>query len=205
MHVEIKMKTTLFNLVEDLVTAKNNYKEINISGIKTNSNNVIPGDLFIAVSGNNLDGHDFIDHAISNGANAVITNGRDMNIFPIPQIKVANPRKAVSQISSKLFGNPSEDLIVIGITGTNGKTTTAYLIAEALKNAGYKTAQIGTTGVIADGFSINNTLTTPDAFTLQNLLYKFKAQGFTHVVMEVSSHALDQYSCLLYTSPRPRD
>ena len=116
-----------------------------------------------------------------------------MNISPIPQIKVANPRKAVSQISSKLFGNPSEDLIVIGITGTNGKTTTAYLTAEALKNAGFKTAQIGTTGVIAEGFSHDKTLTTPDAFTLQNLFYRFKTQGFTHVVMEVSSHALDQY------------
>ena len=187
------MKATLFKLVENLVIAKNSYKEINISGIKTNSDKVIPGDLFIAISGNKFDGHDFIDHAISNGANAVITNGRDMDISPIPQIKVANPRKAVSQISSKLFGNPSEDLIVIGITGTNGKTTTAYLTAEALKSAGYKTAQIGTTGVIADGFSINKTLTTPDAFTLQNLFYKFKSQGFTHVVMEVSSHALDQY------------
>ena len=187
------MKTTLFKLVEDLVIAKNSYKQINISGIKTNSDKVIPGDLFIAIPGQDFDGHDFIDHAIDNGANAVITNGRDMNISPIPQIKVANPRKAVSQISSKLFGNPSESLIVIGITGTNGKTTTAYLKAEALKNAGYKTAQIGTTGVIAEGFSLNKTLTTPDAFTLQNLFYKFKIRGFTHVVMEVSSHALDQY------------
>ena len=187
------MKTNLYKLVQGLVTAKNSYKEINISGIKTNSDKVIPGDLFIAVQGHKFDGHDFIDHAIRNGATAVITNGRDMNIFPVPQIKVANPRKAVSQISSKLFGNPSADLIVIGITGTNGKTTTSYLTTEALKKAGYKTAQIGTTGVIAEGFSRNKTLTTPDAFTLQNLFYKFKGQGFTHVVMEVSSHALSQY------------
>ena len=130
----------------------------------------MPGDLFIAVNGSNFDGHDYIDQAINNGAMAVITNGRNMNIDPIPQIKVANPRKAVSHVSSKLFGNPSEDLTVIGITGTNGKTTTAYLTTQALNNAGYKTAQIGTTGIIAEGFDQIKTLTTPDAISLQNLL-----------------------------------
>ena len=187
------MNNSLFSLVEDLVKVEKSYKEINISGIKTDSKKVLPGDLFIAVNGNNFDGHDFIDQAINNGARAVITNGRDMNIDPIPQIKVANPRKAVSHVSSKLFGNPSEDLTVIGITGTNGKTTTAYLTTQALNNAGYKTAQIGTTGIIAEGFDQIKTLTTPDAISLQKLFYKFKKLGFTHVVMEVSSHALDQY------------
>ena len=187
------MNNSLFSLVEDLVKAEKSYKEINISGIKIDSKKVLPGDLFIAVNGNNFDGHDFIDQAIKNGAMAVITNGRNMNIDPIPQIKVANPRKAVSHVSSKLFGNPSEDLTVIGITGTNGKTTTAYLTTQALNNAGYKTAQIGTTGIIAEGFDQVKTLTTPDAISLQNLFYKFKKLGFTHVVMEVSSHALDQY------------
>ena len=187
------MNNSLFSLVEDLVQANKSYKKINISGIKTDSKQVTPGDLFIAVPGENSDGHDFIDQAIDNGASAVITNGREMNIDPIPQIKVANPRKAVSHVSSKLFGNPSKDLMVIGITGTNGKTTTAYLTAQTLINAGYKTAQIGTTGIIAEGFEQTKTLTTPDAINLQNLFSKFKALGFTHIVMEVSSHALDQY------------
>ena len=136
------MNNSLFSLVEDLVQANKSYKKINISGIKTDSKQVTPGDLFIAVPGENSDGHDFIDQAIDNGASAVITNGREMNIDPIPQIKVANPRKAVSHVSSKLFGNPSKDLMVIGITGTNGKTTTAYLTAQTLINAGDKTAQI---------------------------------------------------------------
>tara|TARA_X000001036_G_scaffold433051_1_gene469998 strand:+ start:18140 stop:19591 length:1452 start_codon:yes stop_codon:yes gene_type:complete len=185
--------TTLYNLVDNLVIAKNSYKKINISGVKINSSKVKPGDLFIAISGQNFDGHDFIEQAIRNGANAIITNGRDMNIDPIPQIKVANPRKAASQISSKVYDDPSKDLIVIGITGTNGKTTTAYLTTQALKNAGYKTAQIGTTGIIAEGFIQNKTLTTPDALTLHSLFYKLKNQNFSHVVMEVSSHALEQY------------
>ena len=83
------MNNSLFSLVEDLVKAEKSYKEINISGIKIDSKKVLPGDLFIAVNGNNFDGHDFIDfidQAIKNGAMAVITNGRNMNIGPIPQI-----------------------------------------------------------------------------------------------------------------------
>ena len=187
------MSKSLFHLVEDLIEPDSSYKNINIHGIKTDSNKVLPGDLFIAVPGTNFDGHDFVDQAICNGASAVITNGRDMNIDPIPQIKVANPRKAASLVSSKLFNSPSKDITVIGITGTNGKTTTAYLIANALKNAGYKTAQIGTTGIIAEGFDQKKTLTTPDAISLQELFFEFKTLGFTHIVMEVSSHALDQY------------
>ncbi len=187
------MNKSLFYLVEDLIEPKASFKNINISGIKTDSNEIHPGDLFVAIPGMKYDGHDFVKQAISNGASAVITNQRDMNIDPIPHIKVASPRRAVSIVSSKLFNNPSKDITVIGITGTNGKTTTAYLIANSLNKAGYKTAQIGTTGIIAEGFDQRKTLTTPDAINLQKLFFKFKNSGFTHVVMEVSSHALDQY------------
>tara|TARA_B100000287_G_scaffold430696_1_gene486443 strand:+ start:205 stop:1674 length:1470 start_codon:yes stop_codon:yes gene_type:complete len=193
MFGEIKMNQSLFNLVEDLIEADDSYKNIIISGVQIDSNKVLPGDLFIAIQGNNFDGHDYVDQAIYNGASAVITNGREMDISPIPQIKVANPRKAVSIVSSKLFNFPSKDMSVIGITGTNGKTTTAYLIANSLNAAGYKTAQIGTTGVIAEGFNQKKTLTTPDAISLQKLFFDLKNSGFTHIVMEVSSHALDQY------------
>ena len=103
------MNKSLFYLVEDLIDADDSYKNIDISGIKIDSNKVLPGDLFIAVSGENFDGHDFIHQAIINGASAVITNGRSMNIDPIPQIKVSNPRRAISHVSSKLFNNPSKD------------------------------------------------------------------------------------------------
>ncbi len=187
------MSHSLYHLVNDLVEADHSYRDIKISGIKTDSNKVIPGDLFIAINGKNFDGHDFIEQAIYNGASAIITNGRNIKIKQVPQIRVANTRKAVSHVSSKLFNNPSEDLIVIGITGTNGKTTTSYLIANTLKKAGYRTAQIGTTGVIAEGLNQSKTLTTPDAVTLQKLFFQLKTSGFTHIVMEVSSHALDQY------------
>tara|TARA_B100000579_G_scaffold428529_1_gene438842 strand:+ start:491 stop:1942 length:1452 start_codon:yes stop_codon:yes gene_type:complete len=187
------MKIDLFTLVRDLIKADYKYKDITISGIKTNSKQVLPGDLFVAVKGTNFDGHDFINQAIKNGATAVITSNHYININSILQIKVPNTRKAVSHLSSIFYGNPSKDLIIIGITGTNGKTTTAYLTTKVLINAGYKTAQIGTTGVIAHGFNDKSTLTTPDAISLQRILNKLKAKQFTHVVMEVSSHALDQY------------
>ena len=187
------MNKSLFYLVEDLIKPEASFKNISISGIKTDSNKIIPGDLYVAVQGINFDGNDFVQQAISNGASAVITNRRDLETNLVPQIKVVNPRKAVSILSSKFFNDPSKDITVVGITGTNGKTTTAYLITNALINAGYKTAQIGTNGVIAEGFDQKITLTTPDAISLQKLFFKFKKLGFTHVVMEVSSHALHQY------------
>ena len=187
------MKSNLFTLVKDLIKADKKYKSITISGIKTDSKQVAPGDLFIAVKGANFDGHTFINQAINQGAKAVITNDHCNNIDSIPQIRVSNTRKAVSHISSIFYGNPSKDLIIIGITGTNGKTTTAYLTTEALINAGYKTAQIGTTGVIAKGLNEKLNLTTPDAISLQRILNKLKTNKFTHIVMEVSSHSLDQF------------
>ncbi len=113
------MNKSLFYLVEDLIKPENSYKNIDISGIKTDSNKVLPGDLFVAVQGMKFDGHDFVKQAISNGASAVITNGRDADIDPIPQIKVANPRREASIVSSKLFNSPSKDVTVIGVTGTN--------------------------------------------------------------------------------------
>ena len=187
------MNNSLFHLVEDLIDPHISYKNIKISGVKTDSNKVLPGDLFVAVPGTNFDGHDFVKQAIFNGASAVITSREGVHTDFVPNIKVSNPRKVVSHVSSKLFHNPSEDITVIGITGTNGKTTTAYLISNTLKKAGFKTAQIGTTGIIAEGFKQKKTLTTPDAINLQELFLNFKNLGFTHVVMEVSSHALDQY------------
>ena len=106
------MSKSLFHLVEDLIEPDSSYKNINIHGIKTDSNKVLPGDLFVAVQGMKFDGHDFVKQAISNGASAVITTGRDMDIGPIPQIKVANPRRATSLVSSKLYNYPSKDIIV---------------------------------------------------------------------------------------------
>lgn len=165
----------------------------NVTGVTMNSKDVKEGNIFVAIKGIDQDGHDFIGQAIESGASAIITNGRDMGKLSVPQIKVANPRRAASIIAAEFYEHPSSDLIVIGITGTNGKTTTASLTKSILDHAGHKTAQIGTLGLIADGIDHIETLTTPDAISIQRIFAELKTEGFTHIVMEVSSHALDQY------------
>jgi len=165
----------------------------NVTGVTMNSKDVKEGNIFVAIKGIDQDGHDFIGQAIESGASAIITNGRDMGKLSVPQIKVANPRRAASIIAAEFYEHPSSDLIVIGITGTNGKTTTASLTKSILDHAGHKTAQIGTLGLIADGIDHMETLTTPDAISIQRIFAELKTEGFTHIVMEVSSHALDQY------------
>ena len=192
MYPDTKVRKNLKTLIKDLHPENIEQSDIMISGIETNSKNVSNGDLFIAINGNTQDGHVYITDAIKNGASAAISNEKIINDFDKPVINVENTRKAASIISSRFHDNPSNDLTIIGITGTNGKTTTAYLIKECLDCAGFKTAQIGTTGVIAEGYKQEKTLTTPDAVTIQKLLKNLVNDGFSHVVMEVSSHALHQ-------------
>tara|TARA_B100000029_G_scaffold144282_3_gene139491 strand:+ start:5207 stop:6655 length:1449 start_codon:yes stop_codon:yes gene_type:complete len=187
------MTKSLHTIVQTLVPPSQDIPDVAISGIKLNSAQVEKGDLFIAISGTKQDGHDFIHDAIHSGATAVISNGRDMGELSVPQVVVANPRRAASIVAAEFYGHPTKDLTVIGITGTNGKTTTASLLYSILKEAGHKTAQLGTIGLIADNFSQDATLTTPDAVSLHQTFSELRDADFSHIVMEVSSHALDQY------------
>tara|TARA_B100001123_G_C15323760_1_gene1028812 strand:+ start:1132 stop:2577 length:1446 start_codon:yes stop_codon:yes gene_type:complete len=186
------MNKTLKSLTRKLMRSET-VPDISISGLKFNSAHISKGDLFMAIPGNIHDGHDYIHDAIANGASAILSNGRDLGALQIPQIKVANPRRAASLIAAEFYDHPSRDLQITGITGTNGKTTTTFLLASILSHAGQKTAQIGTLGLIAEGFEQIKSLTTPDAISIQKILSDLKYMGFSHVVMEVSSHALDQY------------
>ncbi len=182
----------LKELVKDIVQDYDSIPKIEINDICTHSEEVTNGSLFVAMYGKNFDGHDFIQKAIEKGASAIISNGRDIGILPIPNIKVANPRLAASKIAAEYYGNPSKKLKVIGITGTNGKTTTASIVYNILKSGGIKCAQLGTLGVIADGFISEKTLTTPDPIKLHKIFSDFLKKEFSHIIMEVSSHALDQ-------------
>ena len=185
------MNRTLDQLVKGIIP-ENEVPAIPIHGITAHSAQVNPGHLYIAIHGTNLDGHDFIPQAIDNGAAAIITNGRDVGQLPVPQIKVANPRRAASFTAAEYYGHPSKEMTVIGITGTNGKTTTAGLVSAMLKAAGEKVAQIGTLGTVAEGYPQEKTLTTPDPIALHKVLFDLRQDGFTHIVMEASSHAIDQ-------------
>jgi len=187
------MTVPLNQLVQGMIADPRDVPTVPIEKICLHSKDVKPGDLYIAIHGSSMDGHDFIPDALANGASAVITNGRDVGTFPVPQIKVSNPRKAASYIAAKFYGHPSRHLHVIGITGTNGKTTTATLIHSILKESGFKTAQLGTLGVIAEGHRQGKTLTTLDPVNLQKLFRELVDDHFTHIVMEVSSHAIHQY------------
>ena len=185
------MNRTLDQLVKGIIP-ENEVPAIPIHGITAHSAQVNPGHLYIAIHGTNLDGHDFIPQAIDNGAAAIITNGRDVGQLPVPQIKVANPRRAASFTAAEYYGHPSKEMTVVGITGTNGKTTTASLVSAMLKAAGEKVAQIGTLGTVAEGYPQEKTLTTPDPIALHKVLFDLHQDGFTHIVMEASSHAIDQ-------------
>jgi UDP-N-acetylmuramoyl-L-alanyl-D-glutamate--2,6-diaminopimelate ligase len=183
----------LNKLLKQVIPTAEHISDVHINGLSIDSRTTEKGNLFVAIPGIDLDGHNYIQHAIKKGAVAVITNGRDVGTLPVPQIKVANPRRAVSLIAANYYGHPTRQLTVIGITGTNGKTTTASLIHSIFSTANIKIAQMGTFGLIAEGFITKRDLTTADSITLHRQFSKLLENDFTHIVMEVSSHALDQY------------
>jgi len=160
-----------------------------INAISNNSKKITSGDLFFAIRGTQTDGHQYISQAIQNGAIAIVTE-EYREIINIPQIVVSNGRSALSTAAANYYDNPSNKLTIIGVTGTNGKTTTVYLL-----NATLKTAKIGCGSIGTLGYSINDkffplNLTTPDSLQLQQILSKMVNEKVDVVVMEVSSHAL---------------
>lgn len=159
-----------------------------ISSIHYKAQDVKKGGLFVAIPGFVSDGHDFIDTAIENGASAVMTQRPVQKDTII--IEVENTRKALAAISSRFYGNPSEKLVVIGITGTNGKTTITFLLESILSAAGHKVGVIGTINYRYAGKAFENPRTTPESLDLQRIMSEMLQQGITHVIIEVASHAI---------------
>ena len=186
------MKRYLHKLVSGLVSNLEAIPQIPIYGLSSDSRAIQKGFVFIAVPGTQLDGHNFIDQALKNGAVAVITDSRDLADLPVPRIRVNDPRRAESLIAADFYDHPSKALTVIGVTGTNGKTTTSFLINSILSTNGIKSALLGTLGVFAGDSSQGKSLTTLNASNLQKLFADILSNGYTHAVMEVSSHALHQ-------------
>lgn len=172
------------------------YKKQNDSEIKkvsNNSKNLDGADTFAAIKGNVLDGHTFIDDAISKGAKTIIHTEDVDYKESINYIKVDDARKVVSEISNILQGNPSHQMTVVGVTGTNGKTTTTSMIYFLMKEIYGKATNIGTDGVYINGERFGETSnTTPDIFFVNEMLNKSLDQASTHVAIEASSHGLDQ-------------
>lgn len=162
---------------------------INISDVKIDSFAVTENDLFICLNGNNFDGHDFIKQAINYGATAVITE-RKLPIS-ITQVVVENSRIAMSVIAANFYNHPDKKMKLIGVTGTNGKTTTTHIIKKILDVAGVKAGLIGTLGAFYGQTRVEPTLTTPDPLSLYKILNDMYMDGVKVVAMEVSAHALD--------------
>ena len=165
--------------------------DICIKDISINSKNIKKGGLFAAVKGFRADGHDFVDEAVRNGAIAVITN-KKMNTGPeAAQIVVEETRGVLPIISKNFFGDPSKSLKIIGITGTNGKTTTCYIIDSILKSAGLKTSMITTYRSYIDRKEVKLDRTTPESIDLQRFFAESVKSGVQFASMEVSSHSVD--------------
>ncbi|TYP54947.1 UDP-N-acetylmuramoyl-L-alanyl-D-glutamate--2,6-diaminopimelate ligase [Thermosediminibacter litoriperuensis] len=164
--------------------------DIEISSIAYDSRKVEKGSLFIAIQGFKLDGHDYIREAVSNGAVAVIGEKEVDLSEDVLYIKVKNSRKALSEVSSLFFGKPAERLNVIGVTGTNGKTTTTYLIKAILDEAGYSTGVVGTIGIRIKDRLLPAERTTPESLELNQIFSEMLKEGVEYVAMEVSSHSL---------------
>jgi len=165
--------------------------DVAIGGCTCDSRRIRPGDLFVALEGHQCDGHDFLAEAIRRGCAAVLSQ-RPAAECHLPWCVVSNARESFARLCQALAGNPSRQLKLIGVTGTNGKTTTSCLIAGVLKAAGRDVGLLGTLGYLDGRVVEPSTHTTPPADRLATLLARMVHNGCSHAVMEVSSHALDQ-------------
>lgn len=170
--------------------------DVSITGLQYDSRKIDKGNLFIANKGEKFDGHQFLESAFSKDSVAAIVDAE----YLIPEslksktiIKVPNTRQALAILSKNWFNDPSKEVNVIGVTGTNGKTTITYLLKSIFSKAGYRTGLIGTTGILINDRLIPTTHTTPESLELNSLLSQMRKEKVKYVFMEVSSHSLDQH------------
>lgn len=165
-----------------------------ITGITADSREVMPGSVFVAIKGLNTDGHRFIDQAVNQGASAILCTElpveRKENVI---YLKTENSAKALGTMAANFYGHPSKKLQLIGITGTNGKTTVATMLYDAFTELGFQCGLIATTENRIANKKLATQFTTPDALSLNRLLREMVDSGCTHAFMEVSSHALHQH------------
>ena len=167
-----------------------------VKNIDSNSKNIKEGDMFIAIKGFNVDGHQFVNDAIAAGAKVVmVEEGCDLKAIKLPAdvtlIMAKDTREALAICSCNFYGNPSRKFKLIGVTGTKGKTTTTFMIKEILEKAGNKVGLIGTIATYINGkMMFESSRTTPESIELQRIFAQMVEQGVEYVVMEVSSQSL---------------
>lgn len=161
--------------------------ELSVAAVRYDSRAVRPGDVFVAIRGFATDGHQYIDKALAQGACAVVCEEAPEGV---PAVVVEDSRKALAEISANYFGHPADGMVMIGVTGTNGKTTTTYLIKHILEACGHKVGLIGTNQNLIGDTVLETERTTPESCELHALFAQMREAGCTHAVMEVSSHSL---------------
>lgn len=184
----------LSELLEDVkILESHGNLEALVSSPSLNSKNIEPHSVFVAIDGNVLDGHSFINEVIEKGATAIV-HEKDIEEFKpgVTYIKVADTHSAIGIITSNFYDNPSRKLKLIGVTGTNGKTTTATLLHQLFRDLGYKAGMIGTVVNKINDSSYEALRTTPDPVTLNKLLALMVDDGCEYCFMEVSSHAVNE-------------
>ncbi|MHC1695062.1 MAG: UDP-N-acetylmuramoyl-L-alanyl-D-glutamate--2,6-diaminopimelate ligase [Eubacteriales bacterium] len=181
----------LSELISRIKVLKTNVDlDTDISGISSNTSGVSKGHAFVCIRGTRTDGHIYARDARDKGAAAVFVETLPHD-EDIPYVQVENTRMAITLLWMAWYGNPADSLNIIGITGTNGKTSVSYMLKAILEEAGYKTAVLGTINYIVDGVASEASLTTPDPDALAALFRRIKDCGTDYVIMEVSSHALE--------------
>lgn len=179
-------------LVQGLDIEIKGKKEIEIQGLCAHSKKVAPGDLFIALKGAKVDGSTFVEEAQRAGAAALLTDLYNPFLKEMTQLICKDVSKIQLELIKRFYNNPSQSLKVVGVTGTNGKTTTSYLIRHCLEFLGISSGLIGTIETIIGKYQCPSQLTTPDVLSLHKILAKMLTQKCQACVMEVSSHALIQ-------------
>ncbi|MEN2401611.1 UDP-N-acetylmuramoyl-L-alanyl-D-glutamate--2,6-diaminopimelate ligase [Flavobacterium sp. MC2016-06] len=175
------------------IESVNGSTDIAVHKIDFDSRKIEANDVFVAIRGSLSDGHDFIEKAIQLGATAIICDTLPENIQKgITYIKVNDTNTALAFMAANYFGNPSEKLKLVGVTGTNGKTTIASLLFQLFEKAGFKVGLLSTVKIMVDKTEYNATHTTPDSITINHYLNEMIEAGVTHCFMEVSSHGIHQ-------------
>ena len=176
------------SILETIGTTKVDVNEIQFDSRKVGNN-----DVFVAAEGVTVDGHQYIDKAISLGAKVIVCENLPTNLVEgITYVKVENSTIALGIIASNYYGNPTKDLKLVGVTGTNGKTTTTTLLYELFTKLGYACALVSTIKIVIDGEVIPSTHTTPDILTLNKMFREAVNRGCEYAFMEVSSHGIHQ-------------
>ena len=186
----IRLSALLAALPPELAPASLPAEDPGIRGVTSDSRAVAPGDLFVALRGANADGHDYLAQAAALGAVALLVEAAPAAALPLPAAVVPDTRRALAPIAARFFGNPARELTLVGVTGTNGKTSTTFLTHSILSAKGLSAGLIGTVEVRYADERKRAINTTPESLELQRLLRDMLSRKVTAAVMEVSSHGL---------------